>query len=183
MYGSVSFSDNSAFTYLENENTYIGFSQTNGPILMSDYSPSTGLYTQITNGTRTSVNANEKPKIAGTAPTNFTVTSSGSAYQYTLNGVISGIDASSNPVASTPATQTIYVNVKPHISDYYFEKADGSATTTQIQGAQAEVINLVLKVKDFNGCTNIDGGSVTADLSPLGLSSSEALTYLSCDAD
>lgn len=61
--------------------------------------------------------------------------------------------------------QTIYANVKPHITDSYFEKADGSTTTNQIQGDQAESISLVLKVKDYNGCANIDGGLVSADLS------------------
>jgi hypothetical protein len=56
-------------------------------------------------------------------------------------------------------------------------------TTNQIQGDQAESINLVIKVKDYNGCSNMDEGTVTADLSPLGLNSNERLLYVSCEGD
>lgn len=67
--------------------------------------------------------------------------------------------------------------------EYAFKKADDSTTTSQIQGDLAESINLVLRVKDYNGCGNIDGGTVTADLTQLGFSSSESLLYMSCEAD
>jgi len=133
VFGTISFSDNSAFTYLGNLNTYIGFSQTNSPVTISDYSASSGLYTQVTNATRTSVNAGEKPKIAGAATQNFTVSSTGSTYQYTVNGTISGLDTTNASVTSPSTQQNIYVNVKPHILEYYFEKADSSTTTNQIQ--------------------------------------------------
>ncbi len=80
-------------------------------------------------------------------------------------------------------TKTIYVNVKPYIVDYYFEKSDGSETTNQIQWSEAEAINLVLAVKDYNGHWNIDGWTITADLSQLWLWSSENLTYDSLSWD
>lgn len=83
----------------------------------------------------------------------------------------------------TTNTKYIYVNVKPHITDYYFEKSDGSQTTSQVQWSEAESINLVLKVKDYNGCNNISAWTVTADLSQLWLSTSENLTYQSCEWD
>jgi len=79
--------------------------------------------------------------------------------------------------------RTVYVNVKPHITDYYFEKADWSQTTNQVQWSNSESINLVLKVKDYNWCTNIDWWTVTANLSQLWLSSTEPLSYVSCDVD
>jgi len=80
-------------------------------------------------------------------------------------------------------TRNVYVNVKPHITDYYFEKADWSETTNQIQWSNSESINLVLKVKDYNSCANIDWWSITANLSSIWLSTSEPLSYVSCDAD
>lgn len=80
-------------------------------------------------------------------------------------------------------SRNIYVNVKPHIIDYYFEKSDGSQTTSQVQWSDAESINLVLKVKDYNWCNNISSWNVTANLSQLWLSSSESLSYISCEAD
>lgn len=77
----------------------------------------------------------------------------------------------------------IYVNVKPHIVDYYFETLDATQTVDQVQGLHSEPINLVLKVKDYNGCANIAWGSITANLSWLGLSESEVLSYVSCQPD
>ena len=71
---------------------------------------------------------------------------------------------------SNTKTTTIWVNVRPHIIDYYFEKADWSQTINQVQWNDSEPINLVLKIKDYNGCENIAGGSVTANLSQIWLS-------------
>lgn len=86
-------------------------------------------------------------------------------------------------VTSDTKTTTIWVNVRPHITDYYFEKWDWSQTTNQVQWSNSEPINLVVKVKDYNTCSNISAWSVTANLSSLWLSSSEALSYISCDVD
>jgi len=69
------------------------------------------------------------------------------------------------------------------VTDYYFEKSSDNSVTTQVSGAGAESFNFVAKVKDYNGCTNIDGGTVTANLSQLGLSSTESLSYESCAGD
>jgi len=86
--------------------------------------------------------------------------------------------AGSNEIA-----RVIAINVRPHIVNYYFEKDDGSQTTSQIQGANAEGVNLVLKVKDYNGCANMTSGAVTADLAQLGLPVATPLDFVSCDAD
>lgn len=87
------------------------------------------------------------------------------------------------PLTSNTLYSTFFVNVKPHITDYYFEKADESQTTSQIQWWNAESINFVVKVKDYNGCSNIDNWAITANLSQLGLSSNESLNYVSCNSD
>ena len=80
-------------------------------------------------------------------------------------------------------SKTIYVNVKPHITSYYFEKSDNSQTTNTVQWSDSESINLVLNVKDYNWCWNISWWTIKADLSKLWLSSSENLTYQSCQWD
>lgn len=81
--------------------------------------------------------------------------------------ILSNYFTASGGVTSDTKTTTIWVNVRPHITDYYFEKSDGSSTTNQIQGSNSEPVNLVLKVKDYNGCDNIAGGAVTANFSLL----------------
>jgi len=96
---------------------------------------------------------------------------------------VTGFFQADNAPNSTSSVVSVYTNVKPHITDYYFEKSDASATTNQIQGSQAEAINLVLKVKDYNGCANIDSASMKADLSQLGLDAAEPLVYASCETD
>lgn len=116
---------------------------------------------------------------AGSSP-NISVLPNISTYQNNVSVSVVGLTSADGTAVSTPPFHfTIYANVKPHITDMYFEKSDGSTTTTQIQGAGAETINLVVKVKDSNGSDNIAGGTVTADLSSLGLGSSETLSYIS----
>ncbi|MDD4151216.1 MAG: hypothetical protein PHR68_01250, partial [Candidatus Gracilibacteria bacterium] len=77
---------------------------------------------------------------------------------------------------SNTRTSIVYVNVKPHIIDYSFSKSS-------IIGNGSDSTDLTVKVKDYNGCSNIDAGVVNANLSSLGLSSNEILTYDSCDSD
>lgn len=79
-------------------------------------------------------------------------------------------------VTGTNSSKIIYINVKPHITDYAFSKSS-------IVGNGVDSVDLTVKVKDYNGCANIDGGVVTANMSSLGLSTSESLEYNSCEAD
>jgi hypothetical protein len=79
-------------------------------------------------------------------------------------------------------TRDVYVNVRPHILDFYFEKS-GNTLTSQVQGSNAEPIDFVMKVKDANGCNNIDGGIIKADLSQIGAQAQEVLSFVSCEAD
>ncbi|PCI24587.1 hypothetical protein COB57_04175 [Candidatus Peregrinibacteria bacterium] len=78
---------------------------------------------------------------------------------------------------TTALTRNIYVDVRPHILTAAFSPAsianNGTDTTT-----------LTLTIKDLNGCANLDGATVTADLTSLGGSytSTETLTHSSCDA-
>ncbi|EKD65782.1 MAG: BNR repeat-containing glycosyl hydrolase [uncultured bacterium (gcode 4)] len=183
VYWNVYFSDNNSFTYNTNLFTLINFATITNPIPGTDYTAWNWLYTQITGWSTTTLIAWKKPKISWTALNNFTANSNISTYSNTIYWKFSGLDPALNPINSTISQLTIYANVRPHITDYYFEKADGSEVTNQIQWANAEAINLVLKVKDYNGCANIDGWAVVANLSQIWLSSSESLTYNSCDGD
>lgn len=77
---------------------------------------------------------------------------------------------------SNEITRPIYVNTRPHITDYSF-----SASSLKNDGNGS--VNLTVKVKDYNWCGNIDWWMITADLSQLGLSNLEPLTYNSCESD
>lgn len=183
VYWNVYFSDNNSFTYNTNLFTLINFTTITNPIPGTDYTSGSWLYTQITNWANPSIIAWKKPKISSSVNNNFTVNSSISTYSNTITWKFSGLDPALNVINSTTSQLTIYANVRPHITDYYFEKLDGSQVTNQVQWSNAEAINLVLKVKDYNGCSNIDGGTVVANLSQIWLWSSESLTYDSCEWD
>lgn len=183
VYWNVYFSDNNAFTYNTNLFTLINFATITNPIPGIDYTSWSWLYTQITGWSTTTLIAWKKPKISSSVNNNFTVNSSISTYSNTITWKFSWLDPALNVINSTTSQLTIYANVRPHITDYYFEKLDGSQVTNQVQWSNAEAINLVLKVKDYNGCTNIDGWTVVANLSLIWLWSSENLTYDSCDVD
>lgn len=86
-------------------------------------------------------------------------------------------------IVSNTRNSTIYVNVKPHITNYYFTLEDWTTTTSTIQWSQNQSVNLIMKVKDYNWCSNIDEWSITANLSLLWLDSNERLTYDSCEWD
>ncbi len=73
-------------------------------------------------------------------------------------------------------TRNIYLNVRPHITNYFFSKS-------ALVWNWVDSVDLTLKVKDYNWCANIAGWTVTANLSSLWLSSAEPLSYISCDAD
>lgn len=53
-------------------------------------------------------------------------------------------------LTSNTRPTTVYVNVKPHITDYTFSKSS-------VVGNGSDSVDLTVKVKDYNGCTNIDG--------------------------
>ena len=153
------------------------------PSPTSGYDPSSGGSFEITNESTTTVNNSPSQsfsfqQIAATN-TGFQALSTIPTYENKLEVWFEGKNSNDSTfIDGTRQYNTIYVNVRPHITSYYFEKSDGSQVTNQVQGSNSEAVNLVVKAKDYNGCPNIDGGTVTANLSSLGLSSSEALTYI-----
>ena len=178
----INFSDNSSFSYSGNDQKWaIQFVDTFDPIPSWDYSSSTWLDSIISNA-----NVPDSHYLMLLRKTNaysaFSILDSISTYSNTVTVSFEAQKVSdSSPISWTNSSKTIYVNVKPHIVDKYFEKS--GITTTTIKWNWAEAVDLFVKVKDYNGCTNIDNNSVTADLSLLGLSSSESLIYDSCEGD
>lgn len=84
--------------------------------------------------------------------------------------------------------RTVYANVKPYITDFYFVRSWTSNTTTSIKNNWFDAVDLVLQVKDYNinatdGCSNLSNGQFTANLSSLMWEWATAvpLTYDSCD--
>ncbi len=82
----------------------------------------------------------------------------------------------------TKITRDIYVDVRPHIIDYFFQRSDFTPTT-QVQWSDAESFYLAMKIKDFNGCQNISDGSVSANLSVIWWSTQTPLSFISCEWD
>lgn len=106
-----------------------------------------------------------------------------STYDNYMYWKFTGLDESLNPVSTPVSSIEIKVNVKPHITSKYFELTSDNSVTTSVQSSFAQEVNFVMEVKDYNWCTNIDGGTITADLSDLGLTPSESLVYSSCKPD
>ena len=86
----------------------------------------------------------------------------------------------SDSVASSALSRTAYINSRPHIIDYYFEQSWNTVTALQ---RWWEEIDFILKIKDYNGCTNIDSATVNADLSKLGLTTTESLSFDYCSSN
>ncbi len=81
-----------------------------------------------------------------------------------------------NWLTSITRHSTVYVNVKPHITNYFFSKSS-------IVWNGVDSTDLIVKVKDFNWCSNMNNWIVRVNLTNLWLSSSETLIYDSCDND
>lgn len=79
---------------------------------------------------------------------------------------------------SNQISRNVFINSNPHIIDYYFENS--GVKMNQIARNWADSLDLVVKVKDYNWCDNIDNAEVNANLSWLWLSSSENLFFVSC---
>lgn len=186
VYLTLTFSNNWDFSYdwISNR-ARISLANTTSPVPSSAYSSTTWFSYQITTPTTLTVPSTKKMdfiRISTAYNSWFTLSSSASSYTYTLSANFQWKNNTDSSAINWPISSiTLYANVKPHITDYYFEK--GWSTVTSIIWDWADVIDFILKVKDYNGCSNIDGWAVTANLSQLGLSSSESLTYQSCDAD
>lgn len=180
VYIKANFGNNAGFSYNGvGQRTRIANVVITNPVPSSAYSTSNGLSYEITNGTTTQIAPAalfEFSRVLSTS-TGFTVSPNISTYANTLTTWYEAQKTSdSSAVMGTVLSRTIYVNVKPHVTDYVFSKSS-------LVGNGVDSVDLTVKVKDNNGCSNIDGGVITANLSGLGLSSTESLAYDSCDAD
>lgn len=183
----IDFENNAGFLYnWIDQRTRIWSVNITNPVSLSAYNSSQGFSYEVTNEANSTISPWTTIQLsrASNNYNAFSINNTISTYQNNISAWFEARKVSDNSlVLWTIGTKIIYVNVKPHITDYYFETADGSQTTSQVQWSEAESINLVLKVKDYNGCSNIAGWTVTADLSQLWLWSSENLSYISCEWD
>ena len=179
---NVNFGNNTGFAYDGiNLKSRINSIDVTNPLPASIYSAANGITAEITSaGTPTAEDTQGIRLAPVSAAQNISILPNINTYQNNVSVSITALTTATDTPVSSPAFNfTIYANVKPHVTDMYFEYADGSNTTSTVQGAGAEAINLVVKVKDSNGSDNIAGGSVKADLSALGLGSAETLSYVS----
>lgn len=75
---------------------------------------------------------------------------------------------------SSILTRKIFLDLNPHILT-----AEFSQPTLINDGVDA--LTLTVTVLDYNGCDNLATGSVTVDLTDLGHSAAEPLTFISCE--
>ncbi|EKD30047.1 MAG: BNR repeat-containing glycosyl hydrolase [uncultured bacterium (gcode 4)] len=167
IYGYIYFSDNANFSFIGNNGAYIGWTKQRD-IATTEYNSTSWLSSLVTS----SLAVNGEPKIfLNSGTNNFSISSTISSYENYIYWKFTSDQANSGI-----SQLVIYANVKPHITDYSFSKSS-------VVGNGADSVDLTMKVKDYNGCSNVDAGVVTANLSALWLSSSESLTYDSCEAD
>lgn len=121
----------------------------------------------------------------GTFPQDLPIGAFASAYQYAFQIGTAYIQPTFIPTVffsaggvtnSNTAAFTVNVDVKPHIRSIDF-------SNTSIPNNNLVSTNLTVTIRDWNGCNNIDGATVTANLSALGngYTTTEALNYVSCD--
>lgn len=82
------------------------------------------------------------------------------ANQSTYQNVLSTYFTADGGLTSNTRSTIVYVNMKPHIVDYSFSKSS-------VVGNGVDSVDLTVKVKDYNGCSNIDGGVVTVNATSL----------------
>lgn len=178
---TIDFGNNTSFEYQGiDQRTRINSVTAISPVPASAWT-STGLITPITDFGHPTVGTGVEFGFyrASTSFTGFLVHTGANTYQNTVTTTFSAARTSDNSVITgTPSVKTIYLDVKPHITGYSF-RSGGAPVSSIIQ--TVGTVDLVVTAKDNNGCTDLSGGSATADLSSLGLTSSENLSFVSCD--
>lgn len=163
-YVKLSFGNNAGFSYAGiDERTRINNVVITNPVPSNAYNSTTGLSFEITNGSTTQIGAGVLFDFSrgSNSHTGFVVASNISTYSNILTSWYEAQKVSdSSAVVGAITSKTIYVNVKPHITDYSFSKSS-------VVGNGSDSTDLTVKVKDYNGCSNIDDGVVTANLSSL----------------
>lgn len=180
LYSNFNFSNNADFSYnWTNFKSFINFQTSINPIPASAYNSTTGFSYELTTPAFP-ILANTKKAIlsyATATATGFLINPNISTYQNSITANfnwLSNVDSSS--ITWLSKSTNFYVNVKPHITDYYFSKSS-------IVWNGVDSTDLTVKVKDYNWCANIDGWVITANLGSLWLSITENLIYNSCDVD
>ena len=137
VFAKISFGNNAGFSYQgTDERTRIGGAVIINPVPASAYDASSGLSYEITDSTNPLIGPgiNFDLTRASNSHAGFLVSPSITTYE---NNLTAGYEAEkssdSAPIVGTTVSRVIYVNVKPHVTDYYFEKADSSSTTNQVQ--------------------------------------------------
>ncbi len=180
LFANLSFWDNSKFSYLwSNLKSVINLQTTNNSIPVWAYNSTSGFLYELTNSTYPILAKNQKVFLQHliTTWTWFKIDSSISTYQNTLSSYFNWLsNTDSSSITWLTSYKTFYVNVRPHITDYSFSKSSLVWNWT-------DNLDLTVKVKDYNWCSNIDWWIITANLSSLWLSNSETLNYISCDTD
>ncbi len=177
MFVNFYFNDNSKFSYdWVNLKWVIDFSNTINPIPIWAYSSFSWFSYEITNTSKPIV-LNTKTMFLWKIWSSITVSNDISSYENIINYYFkwkSNLD--NTDIIWANYSKTIYVNVKPHITDYYFSKSS-------IVSNWVDSTNIYVKVKDYNWCNNIDWWLVTVNLSQIWLWNNESLIYESCDSD
>ncbi len=186
VYINIDFENNQNFNYeWINHKSRINSDVTADLIPSSAYSWSSWFAWEITNISNPVVQDWQFPNIEPDWSNNwFKVKQSASTYQNEIITYFTWKNSNDwTTIQSDIETKTIYLNVKPHIVDYYFQDDGWEETVNQVQWSEAESINFVMEVKDYNTCSNIEWWDVTADLSQLWLSSNEVLDFVECKWD
>ncbi|MEF2175778.1 MAG: lamin tail domain-containing protein, partial [Candidatus Absconditabacteria bacterium] len=171
----------SYFTYIPGSlRTRINSVNINDPIPNDSFSLN-GFVIDITNSSNPLVPSTANMSVSRKLQYGMSVPYNFPNYSNLMKGYFQGKGIDDSDLYSQTLTRNIYVNVKPHITDYYF--AQDSVPVTSMKSDGIESVDLYVKVKDFNGCSNIDGGLVSADLNLLGYSTSQDLLYDSCEGD
>ena len=182
----VNFGNNNGFSYTgADERSRIYGSTITSPIPTSAYSTGAGIAYQITTSGTPSIAASQTFSFSRMSNNfnAFTVSPNISTYANNVTAWFAGTNASGSVVTGASSSAIFYANVRPHVTSYGFVDANTLQSISSVQGGGNQAFNLVLNVKDYNGCANISNGTVRANLSQLGLSTSEHLAYVSCNSD
>lgn len=180
VYFKANFWNNSGFWYTwTDQKMTINWVNITSPVPISAYENTNWFSYEITDSSNLQIlnNVSFNFSRSSNKHTWFYIKSSINSYQNDLKVWIEWKRVSDNSIINwSENNKIIYVNVKPHIIDYYFSKSS-------IIWDWIDSTDLILKVKDYNWCWNISWWLVTANLSKIWLSWSEALNYISCESD
>lgn len=150
----VNFGNNAGFSYDGiDQRTRINNVVITSPVPSSAYTTSSGLSFEVTTAGTPQITAGTLFDFSrsSNSHTGFSVNPNISTYANSLTTWYGAQKVSdSSAVIGTVASRIIYINVKPHITDYSFSKSS-------VVGNGSDSVDLTVKVKDYNGCANMNG--------------------------